>query len=52
MLYSQVLNSKLDKLEAVMLTSNIQLAILYEGSITEFDSRLSGFDVGTCLEVC
>ncbi|XP_057246979.1 small RNA 2'-O-methyltransferase isoform X3 [Beta vulgaris subsp. vulgaris] len=48
---AKVLNSKLDKLEAVMLTSNIQLAILYEGSITEFDSRLSGFDVGTCLEV-
>ncbi|KAE8735713.1 Double-stranded RNA binding protein-related / DsRBD protein-related, putative isoform 2 [Hibiscus syriacus] len=30
---------------------SIKSAILYDGSITEFDSRLCGFDLGTCLEV-
>ncbi|KAJ4976047.1 hypothetical protein NE237_001153 [Protea cynaroides] len=29
----------------------IKSALLYDGSITVFDSRLSGFDIGTCLEV-
>ncbi|KAK9267391.1 hypothetical protein L1049_009816 [Liquidambar formosana] len=29
----------------------IKSALLYEGSITVFDSRLYGFDIGTCLEV-
>ncbi|KAI4299718.1 hypothetical protein L6164_033149 [Bauhinia variegata] len=29
----------------------ITSVILYEGSITDFDSRLHGFDIGTCLEV-
>lgn len=29
----------------------INSVVLYEGSITSFDSRLHGFDIGTCLEV-
>ncbi|KAB2601553.1 small RNA 2'-O-methyltransferase-like [Pyrus ussuriensis x Pyrus communis] len=32
-------------------TSAMKSAILYDGSITNFDSRLSGFGIGTCLEV-
>ncbi|XP_056692780.1 small RNA 2'-O-methyltransferase isoform X4 [Spinacia oleracea] len=48
---AKVLNTKLEKLEAVMPRSMIKLAVLYEGSITAFDSRLSGYDIGTCLEV-
>lgn len=48
---ARVLNSKLEKLEALMPISKIKVATLYEGSITVFDSRLSGFDIGTCLEV-
>ncbi|KAL3612891.1 hypothetical protein D5086_003911 [Populus alba] len=31
--------------------TGIKSAILYDGSITEFDPRLCGFDIGTCLEV-
>lgn len=31
--------------------AGIKSAILYHGSITEFDPRLCGFDIGTCLEV-
>lgn len=33
------------------LQKSIQSTILYDGSITEFDSRLDQFDIGTCLEV-
>lgn len=29
----------------------IKSVILYEGSITNFGSRLHGFNIGTCLEV-
>ncbi|ONI11183.1 hypothetical protein PRUPE_4G091400 [Prunus persica] len=43
---AKILHSKLD---ASM--SAINSAVLYDGSITAFDSRLSGFDIGTCLEV-
>jgi hypothetical protein len=25
--------------------------VLHDGSITDYDSRLYGFDIGTCLEV-
>ncbi|WOK94764.1 small RNA 2'-O-methyltransferase isoform X1 [Canna indica] len=31
--------------------TSIRHAVLYDGSITVFDSRLAGFDMGTCLEV-
>ncbi|XP_057544786.1 small RNA 2'-O-methyltransferase [Amaranthus tricolor] len=48
---AKVLNSKLEKLETSMPTSKIKSAILYDGSITTFDSRLNGFDIGACLEV-
>ncbi|KAL2930494.1 Small RNA 2'-O-methyltransferase, partial [Bienertia sinuspersici] len=48
---AKVLNSKLEKLAAMMPKSMIKSVILYEGSITDFDSRLNGFDIGTCLEV-
>ncbi|XP_041023721.1 small RNA 2'-O-methyltransferase-like isoform X2 [Juglans microcarpa x Juglans regia] len=29
----------------------VKSAILYDGSVTDFDSRSCGFDIGTCLEV-
>ena len=47
----QILHSKLEKLDAMVPTSRIQSVILYEGSITVFDPRLHGYDIGTCLEV-
>ncbi|KAH6796424.1 hypothetical protein C2S51_037410 [Perilla frutescens var. frutescens] len=31
--------------------SKIKHAVLYDGNITKFDSRLHGFDIATCLEV-
>ncbi|KAL9345628.1 hypothetical protein Peur_060481 [Populus x canadensis] len=31
--------------------AGIKSAILYDGSITEFEPQLCGFDIGTCLEV-
>ncbi|KAL9249208.1 Small RNA 2'-O-methyltransferase-like protein [Drosera capensis] len=42
----QMLHSKLSNS-----TSGVKKALLYEGSITVFDSYLCGFDMGTCLEV-
>lgn len=46
----QILHTKLTtKTEAG--SSRIKSALLYDGSITSFDSRLYGFDIGTCLEV-
>lgn len=48
---AKILNSKLEKLETTKPTSGMKSAILYEGSITVFDPRLYGFDIGTCLEV-
>lgn len=48
----QLLNSKLDANPDAGVTSMpIKSVILYEGSITNFDSRLHGFDIATCLEV-
>lgn len=44
--FLQVLHSKLNT------NTGIKSAVLYDGSITDFDSRLRGFDIGTCLEVC
>lgn len=43
----QILHSKLNADP----DAGIECAILYDGSITVFDSRLCGFDIGTCLEV-
>lgn len=49
---AKVLNSKLDaNPDAGVTRTDIKSVILYEGSITNFDSRLHGFDIGTCLEV-
>ncbi|KAL3512918.1 hypothetical protein ACH5RR_025635, partial [Cinchona calisaya] len=49
---AKMLHSKLNtKLEARVPSNRIKSAVLYEGSITSFDSRLCGFDIGTCLEV-
>lgn len=48
---AKILHSKLEKLDATVPTSSIQSVILYEGSITVFDPRLHGYDIGTCLEV-
>ncbi|GAB2280837.1 hypothetical protein Dimus_015460 [Dionaea muscipula] len=43
---AKILHSKLMKS-----TSGVKQVLLYEGSITVFDSYLCGFDMGTCLEV-
>ncbi|KAI4370929.1 hypothetical protein MLD38_019220 [Melastoma candidum] len=49
---AKILHTKLNKsIDADSPCSSIESAILYDGSITEFDSRLQGFDIGTCLEV-
>jgi len=47
LLIMQILHTKL----SAKSDTGIKSAILYDGSITEFDSRLCGFDIGTCLEV-
>lgn len=43
---AKMLHSKLS-----MKATGINSAVLYDGSILDFDSRLHGFDIGTCLEV-
>ncbi|XP_031249532.1 small RNA 2'-O-methyltransferase-like isoform X2 [Pistacia vera] len=49
---AKILHSKLNsKLDTVIPRTGITSAVLYDGSITVFDSRLRGFDIGTCLEV-
>ncbi|KAJ1389712.1 S-adenosyl-L-methionine-dependent methyltransferase [Sesbania bispinosa] len=49
---AKVLNSKLvTNSDSGVQWRNIKSVILYEGSITNFGSRLHGFDIGTCLEV-
>ncbi|KAE8008261.1 hypothetical protein FH972_004790 [Carpinus fangiana] len=49
---AKILHSKLSKnTDANAPFSGIKSAILYDGSITIFDSRLYEFDIGTCLEV-
>ncbi|KAL0290316.1 UNVERIFIED_CONTAM: Small RNA 2'-O-methyltransferase [Sesamum calycinum] len=46
------LHSKLNRLlDSKEPSSKIKSAVLYDGSITKCDSRLHGFDIGTCLEV-
>lgn len=48
----QSLHTKLNSLLGVEDTSSvIKSAVLYDGSITKYDSRLHGFDIATCLEV-
>lgn len=48
----QILHSKLSRnSDAGEPSVGIKSAILYEGSITFFDPRLYGIDIGTCLEV-
>ncbi|XP_027089661.1 small RNA 2'-O-methyltransferase-like isoform X1 [Coffea arabica] len=49
---AKMLHSKLNsKLDYKVSSNRIKSAVLYDGSITNFDSRLCGFDIGTCLEV-
>ncbi|CAI9089594.1 OLC1v1024195C1 [Oldenlandia corymbosa var. corymbosa] len=49
---AKMLHSKLKaNAEMNLPTNRIESAVLYEGSITSYDSRLCGFDIGTCLEV-
>ncbi|XP_010265807.1 PREDICTED: small RNA 2'-O-methyltransferase isoform X2 [Nelumbo nucifera] len=49
---AKVLHSKLSSnSDPSKPSANIKFATLYDGSITAFDSRLYGFDIGTCLEV-
>lgn len=43
------LHQKLSKKSTMQ--TNVPTAVLYDGSITDYDSRLYGFDIGTCLEV-
>ncbi|KAK6916880.1 hypothetical protein RJ641_017631, partial [Dillenia turbinata] len=46
-----ILHSKLDANSNSLVPSpGLKSAILFDGSITDFDSRLYGFDIGTCLE--
>ncbi|KAF3450281.1 hypothetical protein FNV43_RR06361 [Rhamnella rubrinervis] len=47
---AKVLHSKLSSKSDVP-CAGMKSLILYDGSITDFDSRLYGFDIGTCLEV-
>ncbi|KAM7505770.1 hypothetical protein LguiB_004674 [Lonicera macranthoides] len=49
---AKILHSKLNTASgAAPATNGIKSAFLFEGSITDFDSRLYGSDIGTCLEV-
>lgn len=49
---AKVLHSKLSKsLDGDVPCRGIESATLYYGSIIVFDSRMRGFDIGTCLEV-
>lgn len=48
---AKVLNSKLVRTDGGAPMSNVKSITLYEGSITVLDSRVYGFDIGTCLEV-
>jgi len=49
---AKVLHSKLDvDHKSRLATNNFKNAFIYEGSITEFDRRVHGFDVATCIEV-
>ncbi|KAL6206519.1 hypothetical protein ACLB2K_023767 [Fragaria x ananassa] len=49
---AKILNSKLNSTSDVDISSTpLKSAILYDGSVTDSDSRLCGFDIGTCLEV-
>lgn len=48
----QLLHSKLNRLsDSNDPSSKIKSAVLYDGSITNFDSRLRDIDIATCLEV-
>lgn len=48
----QIIHSKLSVAsDPGMQYASIRSAVLFDGSITDFDSRLYGFDIGTCLEV-
>ncbi|XP_058100049.1 small RNA 2'-O-methyltransferase isoform X2 [Magnolia sinica] len=49
---AKILHSKLSMdSDPKVQSKRISSAILYDGSITDFDARLFGFDIGTCLEV-
>ncbi|XP_057471735.1 small RNA 2'-O-methyltransferase-like [Actinidia eriantha] len=49
---AKILHPKLSAIsDATAPSKVIQSVLLYFGSITVFDSRLYGFDIGTCLEV-
>ncbi|XP_042520731.1 small RNA 2'-O-methyltransferase isoform X2 [Macadamia integrifolia] len=49
---AKALHSKLsENSDPAKSSIGIKSALLYDGSITVFDPRLTGFDIGTCLEV-
>ncbi|CAL5410265.1 unnamed protein product [Camellia sinensis] len=49
---AKIIHSKLSRSsDATVPSAGLKSAVLYYGSITDFDSRLYGFDIGTCLEV-
>ncbi|GMP71655.1 hypothetical protein CsSME_00029978 [Camellia sinensis var. sinensis] len=49
---AKIIHAKLSRSsDATVPSAGLKSAVLYYGSITDFDSRLYGFDIGTCLEV-
>ncbi|KAF9599919.1 hypothetical protein IFM89_001865 [Coptis chinensis] len=48
---AKVIHSKLTASSELISNTSIKSVVLYDGSITVFDHRLHGFDIGTCLEV-
>ncbi|CAA2998958.1 Small RNA 2'-O-methyltransferase [Olea europaea subsp. europaea] len=49
---AKTLKPKLNRISCAEAPSNeIKSVLLYKGSVTNFDSRLYEFDIGTCLEV-
>lgn len=49
---AKTLHPKLNRNSSAEVPSNeTKSVLLYKGSVTNFDSRLYGFDIGTCLEV-
>ncbi|XP_022896891.1 small RNA 2'-O-methyltransferase-like isoform X1 [Olea europaea var. sylvestris] len=49
---AKTLHPKLNRNSSAEVPSNeTRSVLLYKGSVTNFDSRLYGFDIGTCLEV-
>ncbi|CAH9077114.1 unnamed protein product [Cuscuta epithymum] len=49
---AKILHQKLSaSMDTELSSKKVKSAVLFYGSITDFDSRLYGFDIATCLEV-